>query len=465
MIARPLITILMAGALAGCALSPAYERPALPVADSWPEGLAASTATSAAALEWREVYLASSLQAAIAKALEENRDLRVAALNIERARAQYRVQRASSLPRVDAGVSGQRARTPADVSGTGAAVDSEQYNASLGVTAFELDLFGRVRSLNDAALQSYLATAETRRAVQVSLINEVAAAWLTLAADQDLLALADETLRTRNEALDLTRGRVRAGAASELELAQTQTLVEQATVDRAAYQAQVVRDRNALRLLVGAELTPDLLPGGLDVAAIRTDLPAGLPSDVLVSRPDVLAAEHQLRGLNANIGAARAAFFPRIALTGSSGVASTELGDLFSGGGAWSFAPTITLPIFDGGANRANLAVAATNRDIGVAQYERTIQTAFREVADALADKSTIDARLAAQTRLLESATNAERLSRARYEQGVDSYLTLLDAQRTRYAAEQGLVSLSLLQAQTLAGLYKALGGGAGPSV
>ena len=463
---RALITaiLLASTALSACAsMAPAYEKPALPIAQAWPDGAAAGQAASAADLGWKEVYQDPRLQGVIQLALDQNRDLRVAVLNIERARAQYRVQRAASLPTIDAGVSGSKGRTPGDLSGTGSAVDTESYSASLGVTAYELDLFGRVRSLNQAALQSYLATAETRRAVQISLIAEAATAWATLAADQDLLTVSENTLKASEESLSLTRRRQEAGAANLLEVRQAETLAEQARGDLAAAQSQVARDRNALTLLAGAEVPTNMLPSGdLQNLAIRHDLPAGVPSEVLARRPDVLAAEHSLQGMNANIGAARAAFFPRITLTASAGAASSELSGLFgSGSGAWSFAPAISLPIFDGGANAANLRVAKTDRDIALAQYDKTVQTAFREVADSLAVQATLDRRLEAATRLLVAARDAERLSRVRYDQGIDSYLVLLDAQRTRYSAEKALVALWLVRAQTSATLYKALGGGA----
>ena len=456
--------ILMAStALSACAsMAPAYETPTLPVAQSWPDGAAAGQTESAADLAWQEVYQDPRLQSVIRLALDQNRDLRVAVLNIERARAQYRVQRAGSLPSVDAGVSGSSSRTPGEVAGTPSAVESDRYSASLGVTAYELDLFGRVRSLNEAALQTYLATAETQHAVQISLIAETATAWVTLAADQDLLVVSRNTLKSSEESLALTKRRQEGGAANLLEVRQAETLVEQARGDLATAQAQVARDRNALTLLAGAEVPAALLPtGDLQSLAIRNDLPAGVPSDVLARRPDVLSAEHSLQGMNANIGAARAAFFPRITLTASAGSASTELSGLFGGGsGAWSFAPAVSLPIFDGGANLANLRVAKADRQVALARYEKTVQTAFREVSDGLAVQATLNERLNAAARLLIAAQDAERLSRIRYEQGIDSYLVLLDAQRTRYSAEKALVALWLVRAQTSVTLYKALGGG-----
>jgi multidrug efflux system outer membrane protein len=462
------LTLLAASALSACTLAPKTERPALAVDNAWPIAAAnTGSAVTAADLGWREVFVDPRLQGVIDLSLSNNRDLRVAVLNIERARAQYRVQRAALLPGVDATATGTRGRsaTSQTVTIPGAPIDRdvESYTAGVGVTSYELDIFGRVRSLKDAALQSYLATRETSRAVQISLIAETANAWLSLAADQDLLALAQETLATREESLKLIRSRFDAGAANQLDLRQAETLAETARSDVATYVAQVEQDKNALRLVVGTNVPTDLLPaGGLVTAQILPDLPAGLPSDVLTRRPDVLAAEHELAGANANIGAARAAFFPRITLTGSAGVASNDLDSLFdSGNGTWSFAPRISLPIFAGGANVANLDSAKASRDIAVATYEKTVQTAFREVADGLAVQSTIQDRVGSQERLVAAANDSVRLSRARYGAGIDSSLTLLDAQRTLYTAQQGLIGARLVRATNLATLYKSLGGGA----
>ncbi|MDZ4372151.1 MAG: efflux transporter outer membrane subunit, partial [Phenylobacterium sp.] len=414
---------------------------------------------------WREVFQGQWLQGVIQLALEQTRDLRNAAANIERARATYRVQRADLLPGIDAGGQLQRSRFPAGAVAPGQGADTELYTVSAGFAAYELDLFGRVRSLSQAALQSYFATEENRRTVQISLIAEVAGAYLALAADQDLVGLTRDTLASRDAAFDIARKRFDAGAASELELRQAQTLAEQARSDLAIAEAQVARDRNALRLLVGADIPAELAPeGGLSGVGLVADVPAGLPSEVLTRRPDVLAAEHALRAQNANIGAARAAFFPRISLTGSIGTISPELSGLFEGGTrTWSFAPQITLPIFSGGANLANLRGAEASRDAAVAQYEKTIQTAFREVADALATRSTITVRTEAQDRLVAAAETAQRLSQARYDSGLDSYLTLLDAQRTLYGARQSRLAADLTQATNRVELYRALGGGAGP--
>lgn len=466
---RNLSLILLAStAVSACTMAPKYERPALPVAQTWstPNAEPAGQAT-AADLDWRQVLVDPRLQGVVDLALKQNRDLRVAVLNIERARAQYGVQRSALFPSINGVLSETRSRTPASTSQTGAAFDTEAYSATIGFTAYELDLFGRVRSLNANALQSFFAEQENARSVRVSLIAETANAWLTLAADQDRLALAKDTLATREESLALIRRQVDGGVGSLLDLRNAQTLTETARSDVATYTAQVAQDRNALVLLAGGEIPANLLPqgvsgGDLASANILADLPAGVPSDVLVRRPDVLAAEHQLEGANANIGAARAAFFPRIALTGSTGTASGDLDGLFKNGtGAWSFTPSISLPIFAGGANVANLNSAKASRDIAVATYEKTVQTAFREVSDALSVRQTVTDRLSAQERLVAAAADSQRLSGQRREAGLDSALTLLDSQRTLYAAQQGLITARLARATNLVTLYKTLGGGA----
>ena len=462
---RNLTLILIASTAVGaCTMAPDYKRPTLPVAQTWSTPTAEPTGSvTAADLDWRQVLADPRLQGVVDLALKQNRDLRVAVLNIEKARAQYGIQRSALFPAVNGVLGEQRSRTPASTSQTGAAFDTEVYSATIGFTAYELDIFGRVRSLKDAALQSYLATSETSRSVRTSLIAETANAWLTLAADQDRLALAKSTLATREDSLRLVRQRVDGGAGSLLDLRNAETLAETARSDVAIYTAQVAQDLNALTVLAGGDVPADLLPSnGLASAQILTDLPAGLPSDVLVRRPDVLAAEHQLQGANANIGAARAAFFPRISLTGSTGTASGELDGLFkSGTGAWSFAPSISLPIFAGGANVAGLDSAKASRDIAVATYEKTVQTAFREVSDALSVRATVADRVAAQERLVTAATDSQRLSQQRRDAGLDSALTLLDSQRTLYVAQQGLITARLARATNLVTLYKTLGGGA----
>jgi multidrug efflux system outer membrane protein len=460
------LTLLAASALSACTLAPKTVRPELPVANAWPiAGANTGSTTTAADLGWRDVFIDPRLQGVIDLALANNRDLRVAVLNIEQSRAQYRIQRSALAPRIDASATGTRGESSSAQVIAGGDRTVEVYTAGVGVTSWELDLFGRIRSLKDAALQNYLATTEISRSVRISLIAQTANAWLNLAADQDLLALSEETLRTRQETMELVRRRFEAGAISQLELSQAQTLVEAARSDRATAIALVEQDKNALRLAVGADVPNDLLPaGGLVTAQILRDLPAGLPSDVLTRRPDVLAAEHQLAGANANIGAARAAFFPTISLTGSTGVASNSLDSLFdSGNGAWSFAPRISLPIFAGGANVANLDSAKAGRDIAVANYEKTVQTAFREVSDGLAVQSTIAERVGSQERLVAAANDTVRLSQARYGAGIDSSLAVLDAQRTLYSSQQTLIVARLARETNLATLYKALGGGAPP--
>ena len=466
MLRRTLTLLLAATMLSGCTLAPAYHRPGLPVGQAWPVATATPIAgASAGDLAWRDVFQDSRLQQVIDLALRQNRDLRIAVGNIERARAQYRVQRAELLPAINAVGSESKVHSPIGVSQTGQTGTFDQYSATVGFSAYELDLFGRIRSLSAAALQNYFAVEENRRTVQISLIAEVAADYLILAADQDLLAIAQDTLKSREDALTIIQKRFDAGAASQLDLNQAQTLAEQARSDAAVAIAQVAQDRNALQLVVGGEVPAALLPNG-DLAAVGmlADLQPGLPSEVLTRRPDVLAAEHSLQAQNANIGAARAAFFPRISLTAATGSASTELGDLFKAGtGAWSFAPQIVLPLFAGGANVANLKGAKAGRDIAIAQYEKAIQTAFREVSDALAVRATVRDRVSAQERLVTAAASAQRLSQARYDRGVDAYLVLLDAQRTLYAGRQTLLTAKLVEALNRVELYKALGGGAPP--
>lgn len=445
-----LLATLSAVALSGCTLAPKYERGTLPVADQFP--MASVSDTSADALPWKSVILDTRLQQVIEQALANNRDLRVAVLNVEQARAQYRIQRSSLVPYVDAGVSGRKGETDG--------VETESYSADIGITAYELDLFGRVRSLNQSALQSFFASEENSRAARISLIAATATAWLNLAADEELLRLSRETLALREQTLELSVKRFELGATSQLDVSQTRILTEQARADVAGYEALVQQDKNALRLLVGAEVAADLLPTAFPVDAILADLPVGLPSEVLLNRPDVKAAEYDLKARNADIGAARANFFPRITLTGSVGKASTDLGELFDGSDSWSFAPAVSIPIFSGGANLANLGSAKAGRDIALARYEGAIQVAFRDVADELATRATIDQRLEAQTIVAASATDSTALAQARFDQGLDSYLTLIDAQRTQYGAQQSLILVRLTRSANLINLYRALGGG-----
>ena len=450
--------IALALSLAGCAtMIPNYERPAAPVAAAYPGAPAAPEPAGAAAsdIEWQNYFGDERLKRLIDVALKNNRDLRVAVLNIEQARAQYQVRRADELPTVGIGATGLR---QPNASGGIAST----YTAGLSVTAYELDFFGRVRSLRQATLAQYLGTEEARKNVQIALISSVANTYLNLLADDELLAVTRRALATREESLNLTRLKFDAGAASELDYRQAESLFEGARATLAQLIRQRALDENALVLLLGQALPADL-PQGSSIASQKliSELPVGLPSEVLARRPDVRQAEQQLIAANANIGAARAAFFPRITLTGSAGSASSELSGLFkSGSSAWSFMPQLLLPIFDSGRNQANLEVAELSRDIALAQYEKAIQTAFREVADTLAGRATLGEQLRAQ----EAQANAEavrfRLADLRYRNGAASYLDVLDAQRALFAAQQAVVQVQAAQVQNRVTLYKVLGGG-----
>ncbi len=467
-VSRAMATPLMlAVLLCGCTLMPDYQRPAPPVAAHFAgDSGAAASDIAVADIGWRDVFTDAALQKVIALTLANNRDLRVAVLNIEKARAQYGVQRAALFPTVNAATSESASRTPADLSSTGRALTTRSYSATLGFSAYELDLFGRVRSLKEQALQSFLSTTEARRSTQISLIAEVATAWLTLASDQDRLRLARDTLASQSSTYRLTQRSFELGSTSALSLRQAQTSVESARVDVESYTAQVEQDRNALVLLVGADLPGEMLPQGLPdtrlaAASPLASIPPGLPSALLQRRPDILEAERDLRAANANIGAARAAFYPSISLTANAGTSSARLAGLFKGGaGAWSFVPQVSLPIFDGGANRANLDIATVSRDISVAQYEKAIQTAFREVSDALAQRNTLGRQLEAQEALVGASAEALQLSQARFDNGVDSYLNVLDSQRTLYSAQKNLIGTRLSRWTNLATFYKTLGGG-----
>lgn len=435
----------LATALSACAMTPAYDRPDLPVAAQWPV-TAPTPATGS--LKWHDLFTDPALQGTIQLALDNNRDLRVAALNIERARALYRIQRADGLPALDASAGGTRLHS--DASG-----DSENYSADLNLD-WELDLFGRIRSLNRAAREDFLATQETRKAVAISLIADTADAWLTLAADQDLLAITRQTVVSRKDAYDIAQGRARLGAIGDLELNQARVQYEEAREDIANIETQIDRDKAALTLLTGASLPASLLPVAFSDNAVAAALPVGIPSDVLLNRPDVLATEHDLKAANANIGAARAALFPSISLTGSAGSASDALGDLFSDGtNSYSYGLRLNLPIFNGGANLAGLKSVKVNRDIALAQYEKAIQSAFSDVSQALAVRARIDERLSARLAATDAAQRSLALSQARYQNGADSYLILLDAQRTLYGSQQGLVNLRLAKASSLVTLYR----------
>jgi multidrug efflux system outer membrane protein len=452
--------------LGGCTLAPKYTRPAAPVPADWPKGAAyqetkTETGSPAASeLKWQEFFPDEKIQKVITTALKTNRDLRLAVLNVERARALYGIQRAELLPAVNAVGSMSRQRVPADLSSTGKAMTLEQYGVNFGISAWEIDFFGRIRSLKDRALEEYLATDQARRGAQILLVSTVANAYLTLAADQENLKLASSTLASQEAAYRLIRKRQDVGLASELDLRRAQSQVDAARGDVARYTQLVAQDENALNLLIGSSLPGELLPTGLGSVIPPKEISPGASSALLLQRPDVLMAEHRLRAANANIGAARAAFFPRIALTTAIGTASAELSGLFkSGSDVWSFAPQIVLPIFDA---RTWSAYDATkiDREIAVAQYEKAIQTAFREVADALAARGTVDQQLSAQQSLVNAVAEIYRLSNARYMKGIDSYLGVLDAQRSLHAAQQGLILIRLARLTNRVSIYKVLGGG-----
>lgn len=459
---KVIVGMLASIGLIGCTLAPHYKRPALPTSKHWPKGKAyknniqSDSAQIVADIGWRDFFQDTYLQSLIEIALKNNRDLRVAILNIEKARATYQIQRADILPHITADAIGNNQ----SVSGSGPVTRS--YSASLGVNAYELDLFGRVRSLKNQALELFYASEEARRGVQLSLVSEVATAYLTLLADNEKLRLSEATLKDQEKSYQLTKETVEAGVKSLLDLNQAKTTVETARADVALYTGKVAKDYNALTTLLGAPL-PEGLPTWvkLEKVNILSDLPAGVPSDLLQRRPDLLQAEHQLKAANANIGAARAAFFPRISLTAGLGTKSNELTQLFkSGSGVWNFIPQITLPIFTAGKNKANLDFAHVSKDINIAQYEKAIQVAFKEVADALAERSMFIDQLAAQRGLTQAAQKTFNLSELRYREGIDSYLVLLDSQRSLYSAQQLLINTQLLQLTNLVSLYKALGGG-----
>ena len=439
--------------LAGCSFMPRYERPAAPVADVFPYP-SAEEGTPPAQLPWQSFFADARLRSLIATALADNRDLRVAVLTIAQARALYDIRNADRLPTVGVGLSGSRAP---NVAGEQVTI----YQASFGFTSWEIDFFGRLASLSESALAQYLATEEGRKAAQVTLVASVANQWLNLAADEELLKLTRDTLVTREETARLTRLRFEQGITSEIDFRLAQSLTESSRAALAQLERQRANDLNALALLVGQPVAPDFLVGVTTLDVSLPDVPAGLPSDVLVRRPDVRQAEQQLMAASANIGAARAAFFPRITLTAGVGTASSELSGLFQGG-SWGYtvAPTLLQPIFDAGRNRANLASAEVSRDIAVAQYERAIQQAFRDVADALAGRATYGEQLRALTAVVEAESVRFRLARLRYEAGVASYLDLLDAQRALFTAQTTLVQSRLARLQNQVQLYRALGGG-----
>ena len=457
---KPTLCLLTAGLLAGCTLAPQYQRPEAPVAASYPADAAGIT-SKASELAWREFFTDQRLQALIAAALENNRDLRIAALRIDEARALYNIQSADLLPSLNGQVAGSHARVAAALSPTGASVVSRSYQVGLSLASFELDFFGRVRSLNDAALALYLATDEARQAAQISLVAETAKAYLAQLAFDEQYTLAQKTLEGRESAYRLARQRFEVGASSELDLRLTETLVGSARVSLATLARQRMQAGNALVLLVGKPLAALPAAQALEAQGIVAELPAGLPSDLLAQRPDIRAAEQRLQAANANIGAARAAFFPRISLTAGLGTASNTLSGLFDAGSrTWSFTPQLTLPIFDAGRNSNTLDLAHVRKNISVADYEKSIQVAFREVADALAARSTLNEQLDAQKAVTDAQGERLRLVTLRFRNGVANSLEILDAERELFSAEQTLVQTRLQRLTNAIDLYRALGGG-----
>jgi len=451
-------------------MAPRYERPAAPAPGAWPKGPAypeqaaadAGPAVPAAELGWREFFVEPRLAKLLELALSNNRDLRVAVLNVELSRAQYRIQRAALLPSVSANALGSRQRIPSGVSGFNQPLEYTEYSLNAGVIAYELDLFGRVRSLKAEALNRYLATKEGRKAAQIALVAEVAIQYLAEREMDEQLSVARQTLKAVEDSYGLNKRSFENGIASELDLRSAEAQVETARANVAALTQLEAQAENALVLLLGCPLPSDLpAPKPLESQSVRAEVPEGLPSDLLRRRPDIVQAEYQLQAANADIGAARAAFFPRIILTGAAGASSLRLEDLFKGSAkAWNFSPQITVPIFDAGNNRANLDASKVSKLIEVANYEKAIQTAFREVADALAARAMIGRQLAALEALVKAEQRRYDLAELRYRHGVDSYLTVLLAQQDLYNAQQNLIHSRSARLSSLVTLYKALGGG-----
>jgi outer membrane protein, multidrug efflux system len=467
---RILIAFAAALALSGCTMMPKYERPPLPVPDEFPApagakedstGSVAAIVSAPAAPGWQEYFPDERLCTVIDRALADSRDLRIAALNVEQAAALYRIQRGELSPAIGIQAAGQVTRMPERMTSSGNAKTVEQYSVEVGFLSWEIDLFGRLRSLKARALEQYLASEEAQRAVHTSLVAAVASSWLRLAADTERLQLAEATIVAQTDTRDLVKASRDAGVASDLDLSQAESQVQTARANRAEFAGAVGVDRHALELLVGSPLPDELLPQGLSDLAELPALAAGLPSEVLLARPDILAAEHRLRAANADIGAARAAFFPRISLTAALGTLSPDLAHLFgSGTDSWRYAPVVQTPIFAGGGLKANLKASQVERDIAVAAYEKAIQSAFAEVADALTLRSTLLEEREAWDRLLASLEQTFQLSDARYKAGIDGYLGVLVAQRSLYFSQQTGVALRLAEKANQVALYKALGGG-----
>jgi outer membrane protein, multidrug efflux system len=480
---RPFVASVAVTILSACALAPHYQRPQSPVSDRWPADATGSTAeassvpgtataagvttaspvaASADQIGWRDFFTDPRLLRLVEIALESNRNLRIAVLDVGASEALFRVERGNLFPAISASASELAQRLPANDASGSPATTSHYYAAGIGFTNYELDLFGRERSLTTAAFEQYLAQNENRRSTQISLVAEVATDYFAVLADQDLVSVTQETLRSETESYELTKAMYEHDTTTLLSLRQAESAVDAARASLAQYERQLAQDNHALTLVLGQEIPADL-PAAADLndQALLASVPEGLPSRLLTHRPDILSAEHALLAANANIGAARAAYFPSISLTASGGTASNQISSLFGAGtGTWSFAPTITLPIFTGGQNRARLDFANGAKVLAVAQYELTIQTAFREVSDALSARGTYINQRRAQEALVAADADAYRLAEMRFRSGVDNYLATLDAQRSLYAAHQGLVTVRQAELANQVTLYKALGGG-----
>lgn len=464
---KTLSALLITTLLAGCSMAPEYTRPNFAAANNWQEVAGYEMPVGealATQMDWKSFFQSQELWLVISIALENNKDLKTAALNIEEARSLYRIERADFAPTINANGAGNIAKTSDESSTTGRGQKNEQYQANLGLATYELDLFGKIRAQNDAALNEYLATQEAHAVVKNALIAETANAYLQLLADEKLLSLTTKTLEAQQSTYDILTQSLDKGVSTEQDVARAQTAVETARVHFHQYTRFVAQDKNALFLLMGVAQDNALLPQTtLDNISLKADLDAGLPSQVLLMRPDVRQAEYALLSRNADIGAARAAFFPSVTLTGAYGFASQGLSSLFSAGafGAWSFLPQVTLPIFEGGRNKANLELAEIRKEKSIVNYEKVIQTAFREVADELAARATLDEQLKSQQRLVAAAQTVYDISAARYRSGIDSFLSVLDAQRELYTYQQNEIQIERQRLENLVNLYKALGGGA----
>lgn len=462
MIKKCTLILLTAGILSSCSMAPTYVRPDAPIENQFPGNTDSAARTPAVKIGWNEFFREPRLKALIAAAIENNRDLRVAALRIEEARALYDIQWSDRLPTVQAEGTATRSRTIGGLSPTSTMITQGNYNVGLGISAFELDFFGRVKSLTDAALAEYLATEEAQRSAYISLVSEVAKTYLTERAQSKQIELAQRSYESYKHSYELMQKRYEVGASSALELRQYETLMQSARVSLSSLQREHAQTENALLVLIGGKQIKDLPPPhDLSEDDILQEIPAGLPSDLLTNRPDIRQYEQHLKAANANIGAARAAFFPRITLTAFAGTASPNLSGLFDAGtGAWTFMPQLHLPIFDAGRNIANLDLAEARKNIAIAQYEKAIQVAFREVADALIARDWLNEQVKAQTAVLNSETERLKLSEARYNNGIASSLEVFDAQRQQFAAEQSLVDARLLRLINAVELYRSLGGG-----